>query len=484
MSKPGRNDPCPCGSGKKYKHCCLLNPAPSDVRDEVERAATPAWDANPWTPGPIPADDDPNWDDGRDDLIGEITPLEAAYDLSVLGWAEEGQHRIAVAKEALALSPDCAEAYLLWASAVGRTEALALYDEALTAVARDLGDDWETRHPTRQWDDPAALDAGFEARRDRGRALIALGRSDEGIELLRQSLVSDPVDYGGARYDLLQELMRRSHYWKARDLITGHADALGAVGLYMRALIGFRERGDTFWPRRALVTALAYDPGTAMLLVGEDSDELDPVEVVALGATLVGTATYLAPIWEATPGAMEWLTLIFAAGPDANLDALPRGDGPILSLAMSDNEGYLKCPRCRRKTKHHHGPIAMLTEPDYVDAVEMTYRTCDECTIVLVFARHLLDAGEAHASQHGLVPFAHDVVLLGMIDPAYWAEASEQVMVDRRPMTDFIQGWSDEIRPRSESNALIPVEREVVGGFGGDFAQSVTSKSGRKKRKR
>ena len=22
--KTGRNDPCPCGSGKKYKHCCLL----------------------------------------------------------------------------------------------------------------------------------------------------------------------------------------------------------------------------------------------------------------------------------------------------------------------------------------------------------------------------------------------------------------------------------------------------------------------------
>jgi hypothetical protein len=21
--KLGRNDPCPCGSGKKYKHCCL-----------------------------------------------------------------------------------------------------------------------------------------------------------------------------------------------------------------------------------------------------------------------------------------------------------------------------------------------------------------------------------------------------------------------------------------------------------------------------
>jgi len=25
--KPGRNDPCPCGSGKKYKHCCLARAA-------------------------------------------------------------------------------------------------------------------------------------------------------------------------------------------------------------------------------------------------------------------------------------------------------------------------------------------------------------------------------------------------------------------------------------------------------------------------
>jgi len=22
--EPGRNDPCPCGSGKKYKKCCML----------------------------------------------------------------------------------------------------------------------------------------------------------------------------------------------------------------------------------------------------------------------------------------------------------------------------------------------------------------------------------------------------------------------------------------------------------------------------
>ena len=33
MAKTGRNNPCPCGSGKKYKQCCL-------ARDEAaERAA-------------------------------------------------------------------------------------------------------------------------------------------------------------------------------------------------------------------------------------------------------------------------------------------------------------------------------------------------------------------------------------------------------------------------------------------------------------
>jgi hypothetical protein len=23
IERPGRNEPCPCGSGRKYKHCCL-----------------------------------------------------------------------------------------------------------------------------------------------------------------------------------------------------------------------------------------------------------------------------------------------------------------------------------------------------------------------------------------------------------------------------------------------------------------------------
>jgi hypothetical protein len=37
MSKPGRNDPCPCGSGKKYKKCCLAENFVTDGREETAR---------------------------------------------------------------------------------------------------------------------------------------------------------------------------------------------------------------------------------------------------------------------------------------------------------------------------------------------------------------------------------------------------------------------------------------------------------------
>jgi hypothetical protein len=43
--KPGRNDPCPCGSGRKFKHCCLLKaeaiPADELLWGRVRRAIDP-----------------------------------------------------------------------------------------------------------------------------------------------------------------------------------------------------------------------------------------------------------------------------------------------------------------------------------------------------------------------------------------------------------------------------------------------------------
>ena len=47
MPKTGRNDPCPCGSGKKYKHCCLEKDRAADLADAVgQRVELQAQKAN------------------------------------------------------------------------------------------------------------------------------------------------------------------------------------------------------------------------------------------------------------------------------------------------------------------------------------------------------------------------------------------------------------------------------------------------------
>lgn len=35
MQKIGRNDPCPCGSGHKYKHCCLNRPDRATLKARI-----------------------------------------------------------------------------------------------------------------------------------------------------------------------------------------------------------------------------------------------------------------------------------------------------------------------------------------------------------------------------------------------------------------------------------------------------------------
>jgi tetratricopeptide (TPR) repeat protein len=41
-SKSGRNDPCPCGSGKKYKHCCLEKDQAAEHENFARAAAAAA----------------------------------------------------------------------------------------------------------------------------------------------------------------------------------------------------------------------------------------------------------------------------------------------------------------------------------------------------------------------------------------------------------------------------------------------------------
>lgn len=46
--KVGRNDPCPCGSGKKFKQCCFLTKGGSGVKKKL----TAKWINQPQTSAP------------------------------------------------------------------------------------------------------------------------------------------------------------------------------------------------------------------------------------------------------------------------------------------------------------------------------------------------------------------------------------------------------------------------------------------------
>jgi tetratricopeptide (TPR) repeat protein len=45
MSRPGRNDPCPCGSGQKYKRCCLQKDQQAESAALAQAAAQRAAEA-------------------------------------------------------------------------------------------------------------------------------------------------------------------------------------------------------------------------------------------------------------------------------------------------------------------------------------------------------------------------------------------------------------------------------------------------------
>ena len=74
--KVGRNDPCPCGSGKKFKQCCLSNPAPKSLGTATPVASTVGRD-------PLPAPTDPRA------LADAARQLIAA----VLAWRRNPRHQ-------------------------------------------------------------------------------------------------------------------------------------------------------------------------------------------------------------------------------------------------------------------------------------------------------------------------------------------------------------------------------------------------------
>jgi tetratricopeptide (TPR) repeat protein len=453
MSKLGRNDPCFCGSGKKYKHCCLgKTPRVPETAD-----LAPA-DMQSYLHPP----DVPYVDDGLDEVLQELldeaenatpeTPLDRAYDLAADAWEAAGRERVELARRALAESPDCVDAYnVLAAEAPTPQEAIVLYEQALATADRILGQDWWQLDPTRDWTEPIEVECVLETRRGLGLAFMELGRDEEAVEQLRSVIAFDPEDFDAVRYDYLEVLLRADRDDEALDLINTYPETVSALWPYARALLKYRRDGDMLWARRALVDALSVNPVAAVHILGKDPppDLGMPTGLFDPNVDAAGTAGKLLDPWQRTPGAIEWLRTFFDAGPDAHLDAVERGDGPILCLTPTDALSYIRCPRCDRKTKPRKRDLAVSIEPDDLVVARLACRHCENCNVLSILTRDVEKGVKGVAQSRGIDVASRDYVVLGVVDPR---------VADQRPtgsheatwVDDHLMRWSGEIHLAEE----------------------------------
>ncbi len=205
--KPGRNDPCPCGSGKKFKRCCGQGQS---------HTATAA----PDTSGLVAL-----VNSGRyAELEANARQLIAHQPTSGLAWKAlsvslrmQGKDALEALARAAILSPDDAEAHVNLGNAfldLGRLpDAMASYRRALT-IAPDYAD----------------------AHTNLGNVLRALGQLDDAVASYRRALLVKPQfavahnNLGNALRALGQLDEAVASYHRALDINPSYAEACNNLG--------------------------------------------------------------------------------------------------------------------------------------------------------------------------------------------------------------------------------------------------------------
>jgi tetratricopeptide (TPR) repeat protein len=280
MVKPGRNDACPCGSGKKYKRCCAelsgvgvqaASPAPTiDVNglsslmntgqySQVEMRTRPLLELHP--------DSGSLWKlhagalmlQGKDSLAAmqrasELLPMDAEMHFH-LGNARLDHGDLAGAaaslRRALELRPDFAEAH-----------------DSLGAALQDAGQPADAAASFRR---ALELRPGFaEAHGNLGNALVDLGQLDDAVYHYRRMLELRP-DLAEAHNNLGNALLSLKRYEEAatsyRQALALRPNAPGAHANLGNALHALgRPQEALIHCRRAL--ELEPDSAEAELLKG------------------------------------------------------------------------------------------------------------------------------------------------------------------------------------------------------------------------
>jgi tetratricopeptide (TPR) repeat protein len=243
---------------------------------------------------------------------GEVgaRPRYRAEDLIYEAWEATGPRRAKLAREALELWPDCADAYVLLAQAgSGLERARELLEEGVAvgerAVGRrvfeeDAGEFWlilETRPYMR-------------ARASLAAVLWWLGRREEAAEHQRELLRLNPADNQGLRYRQANWLLALGFYDELDRLFAEYDGDGHAPGFtYTKALAAFARHGDGAPAQELLAEARSLNPHIPAYLTGRRRLPEPRPEYTVFGeeSEAIDYASGAGELWAGVPGALAWL---------------------------------------------------------------------------------------------------------------------------------------------------------------------------------
>jgi tetratricopeptide (TPR) repeat protein len=247
-------------------------------------------------------------------LEGDVSPLQRAQSKMYDAWEVSGEQRIELAKEALEISPDCADAYVLLAEESDTAEeALDLLEKGVEAGARGLGPEYFERYAGQFW---RLLDTRpyMRALALKAYGLADLGERQQAIACYGELLRLDPDDHQQSRCMLIKLLLLEDEVAEAGALLKRYREST-AIWAYTYALWAFRTYGESEEALEALIAAFNENAYVPMVVAGaiELPEELPAYyEHGSEEEAVICTAEFFEP-WIETPGSLQWILGISSA---------------------------------------------------------------------------------------------------------------------------------------------------------------------------
>jgi len=238
------------------------------------------------------------------------SPLDLAQELVYEAWDDQdpGDQR-RKCREALRISPDCADAHVLLAAlAESNEEAMEAYRRGVEAGQHAIGREGFHANKGMFW---ALTETRpyMRARCGLARCLWLAGEYAASVEHCADMLRLNPNDNQGMRFLLAGCLLHLNRDDELAQLF-GECDwDDSAPWAYWRALWAFRKRGDTPEPRELLSTAMTKNRHIPSLIAGEVECPPLEQEYTTPGGEdeAIEYAANWATVWRNTPGAVQWL---------------------------------------------------------------------------------------------------------------------------------------------------------------------------------